>query len=218
MREFQHYIFDLDGTITHPQQGIVGGYRYAFDQLGFPDKPDEELIPLIGPPLKYVFSVIYKLSPEETEAGIQYYRDYYYGKGGMYEAIIFEGMRDIFECLKAKNKTLHIATNKSLQVDKILSHFGVLNYFKHIEHYSEEKGIVTKERMIENILIAEEVRDNSSVVMIGDREHDLQAAKNVGVAAIGVLHGFGSREELQACEPYFIAENVSELRSVLCPF
>ena len=218
MQQIQHFIFDLDGTITHPQEGIVGGYRYAFDKSGFPGKSDAELIPLIGPPLKYVFSIIYHFSPEDTEAAIRYYREYYYDQGGMYEAFIFDGMRDIFECLKEKNKTLHIATNKALQVDKILQHFNVLEYFKHIEHYNEEKNIVTKERMIENILRKENITDMQSVVMIGDREHDLSAAKNVGILAIGVLHGFGSREELEACQPYRIVKNVSELHALLCPF
>jgi phosphoglycolate phosphatase len=214
----QHFIFDLDGTITHPQPGIVGGYRYAFNKLGFPDKPDEELIPLIGPPLKYVFSTIYRLSEEQTESGIRYYREYYYGQGGMYEAIIFEGMKDLFHSLKARQKTLHIATNKALQVDKILSHFDVLEYFTTIEHYNEEKGVTTKEKMIENIVQQHRIQNKNHVVMIGDREHDLSAARSAGVQAVGVLYGFGNKEELEKCLPKYIVHNVAELHSVLHQF
>ncbi|MFN8236663.1 MAG: HAD hydrolase-like protein [Chitinophagales bacterium] len=214
----QHFIFDLDGTITHPQPGIVGGYRYAFDQLGFPDKTDEELIPLIGPPLKYVFSKIYHLSDEQTEAGIRYYREYYYGQGGMYEAIIFEGMKELFQSLRDKNKTLHIATNKALQVDKILAHFDVLEYFTTIEHYNEEKGVTTKEKMIENIIQQHRIQHKHHVVMIGDREHDLSAARNMGIQAVGVLYGFGTKAELEKCLPKYIVHSVSELHSVLHQF
>lgn len=214
----QHFIFDLDGTITNPQPGIVGGYRYAFDKLGFPNKSDEELVALIGPPLKYVFSKIYGFTEENSVLGVQYYREYYYGQGGMYDAIIFDGMKALFQSLKDKNKTLHIATNKGLHVDKILEHFGVLEFFTNIEHYNEEKNVLNKETMIENILQIENINDRSKVVMIGDRDHDLGAARNVGVQAVGVLYGFGKREELESCQPRFIVDNVAELHNVLHQF
>jgi phosphoglycolate phosphatase len=143
----QHYIFDLDGTITNPQSGIVGGYRYAFEKLGFPDKPEEEMVALIGPPLKYVFSKIYGFSEEDAVSGVQHYRDYYYGQGGMYDAIIFDGMKALFQSLKDKNKTLHIATNKGLHVDKILEHFGVLEFLYHISNTTTKKKMCwTKKR------------------------------------------------------------------------
>ncbi len=214
----QHFIFDLDGTITNPQPGIVGGYRYAFDKLGFPNKSDEELVALIGPPLKYVFSKIYGFSEEDSVLGVQYYREYYYGQGGMYDAIIFDGMKALFQSLKDKNKTLHIATNKGLHVDKILEHFGVLEFFTNIEHYNEEKNVLNKETMIENILQKEKINDRSKVVMIGDRDHDLGAARIVGVQAVGVLYGFGKRGELESCQPRFIVDNVAELHNVLHQF
>ena len=214
----QHFIFDLDGTITNPQPGIVGGYRHAFTQLGFTDKTDEELISLIGPSLKHVFSNMYQFPEAQTNAAIEFYREYYYGKGGMYEAIIFDGMKNLFQSLKDKKKTLHIATNKALQVDKILEHFEVLEFFTNIEHYNEEKNVVTKEKMIENILEKENIKDKSKVVMIGDREHDLGAARNVGVQAVGVLYGFGSKKELELCQPKYIVHNVAELHSVLHQF
>jgi phosphoglycolate phosphatase len=211
----QHFIFDLDGTITNPQPGIVGGYRYAFDKLGFPNKSDEELVALIGPPLKYVFSKMYGFSEEDSILGVNYYREYYYGQGGMYDAIIFDGMKALFQSLKDKNKTLHIATNKGLHVDKILEHFGVLEFFTSIEHYNEEKDVLNKETMIENILQNENIQDKNNVVMIGDRDHDLGAAKTIGIPSIGVLYGFGNKEELEKCHPKYLANNVAELHQFL---
>lgn len=217
MQGLQHFIFDLDGTITNPQPGIVGGYHFMLNKLRVEDKPDEELIPLIGPPLKYVLSHIFGFSPENVDLGIKYYREYYYEKGGMYEAYIFDGMKDLFKCLKSRNKILHVATNKAYQVDKILEHFEVLEYFSSIEFYNEEKNVISKERMIENILERENITDKRTVVMIGDREHDLLAAKNVGVCAVGVMYGFGSMEELKNCHPDHIVKDVAELRALLCP-
>lgn len=214
----QHFIFDLDGTITHPQPGIVGGYRYAFEKMGFPDKPDSELVSLIGPPLRHVFAHMYGFSESDTLAAVQHYRDYYYGQGGMYDAIIFVGMKELLHSLKDREKTLHIATNKGLHVDKILDHFGVLSYFTSIEHYSEEKGVTNKEIMIQNILDRENIDDLQRVVMIGDREHDLDAARKKGIAAVGVLYGFGDREELENCAPAHLVQDVAELARVLHQF
>jgi phosphoglycolate phosphatase len=217
MLDALHFIFDLDGTITHPQKGIVGSYRYMFSKLGLPVKKEEELLPLIGPSLNHVLGDIFKLPREQVDAGISYYREYYYQKGGMYEAFIFEGMRDLFECLVERGKILHVATNKALQVDKILEHFGVLQYFTSIEHYSVEKNVTRKETMINNILVREKITDKRSVVMIGDRDLDLCAARNCGILAIGILHGFGSRKELDACQPQYIVNNAAELRKLICP-
>lgn len=211
----QHFIFDLDGTITNPKAGILGGYHYAFQQLGFPQKPDEELVKLIGPPLRYVFSKLYQCSEEDTQKGIEYYKTYYYNNGGMYDAVLFDGMKELFQTLKSKNKTLHIATNKGYRVDKILEHFGVLDYFTQIEFYSEEKNVLTKDTMINNILQKENITDKKSVVMIGDRENDLSAAKNIGVCKVGVLYGFGTKEELTPYHPDFLVNTVPELQQVL---
>ncbi|MEN9447384.1 MAG: hypothetical protein RJA25_674 [Bacteroidota bacterium] len=211
----QHFIFDLDGTITFPQPGILGGYRYAFEKFGITNLSDEALIPLIGPPLRYVFSKIYHFSEADTEAAIQYYKDYYYGQGGMYDAILFDGMRALFQSLKEEQKTMYIATHKSAYVEEILAHFNVLNFFSQIEHYDESKNILTKETMIQNIIQQQNISNLQSIVMIGDREHDLSAAKNMNVRAVGVLYGFGTKEELEQQHPDYLVENVSELSEVL---
>jgi phosphoglycolate phosphatase len=161
---------------------------------------------------------MYGFCEADAVSGVDYYREYYYGQGGMYDAIIFDGMKDLFQSLKEKNKTLHIATNKGLHVDKILEYFEVLEFFTCIEHYNEEKNVLNKETMIENILQNENITDKSKVVMIGDRDHDLGAAKKVGIQAVGVLYGFGNKEELEKCEPRHIVSNVAELHSVLHQF
>lgn len=214
----QHFIFDLDGTITFPQPGILGGYRYAFEKFGFPNKPDEELIPLIGPPLRFVFSKMYHFSDEDTVAAIEYYKEYYYGKGGMYDAYVFEDMPELFQSLKEKQKTLHIATNKSAYVEEILAHFNLLDFFTNIEHYDESKNVLSKEIMIHNILQKEGISNPQNAVMIGDRAHDLSAAKNMGTRSIGILYGFGTTEELKQQNPDLLVQNVAELHTALHQF
>ncbi len=210
----QHLIFDLDGTISNPQKGIVNGYHYAFEKMGMPGKSEAELVGLIGPPLRVVFADIYFFSKDDTDLAIQHYRDYYYGQGGMYENFIFEGMKDMLQILHAKQHVLHVATNKGLHVDKILEYLGVLEYFSLIEHYNEEKGVTQKHQMISNILAHENI-EKENAIMIGDREHDILAAHHVGMNSIGVLYGFGSKEEMDQCKPTYVVSSVNELNEIL---
>jgi phosphoglycolate phosphatase len=210
----QHLIFDLDGTISNPQQGIVNGYHYAFEKMGLPGKTEAELIPLIGPPLRVVFSENYSFSKPDTDLAIQHYRDYYYGQGGMYENFIFEGMKEMLHELHAKKYTLHVATNKGLHVDKILDFLGVLPYFTSIEHYNEEKGVTQKHQMLTNILTQQNTT-HEQAMMIGDREHDILAAHHTGMSSIGVLYGFGSKDEMDKCAPTYLAASVGDLRTLL---
>lgn len=211
----QHFIFDLDGTISNPEVGIVNGYKYTFDKLQIPVPEHPELLKLIGPPLRNVFRDMYGFSEDDTNHAISVYREYYNQLGGLYENDLFEGMDNLFSSLTQQNKTLHIATFKGAAVDIILKHFNIVKHFKHVLFYNEASNMITKEKMIEHIMEHENTTDKNDVVMIGDRMHDLLAAKNVGVKSVGVLYGFGSLEEITACEPDFIAKNVEELHSIL---
>ena len=57
--------------------------------------------------------------------------------------------------------------------------------------------------------------DKSTVLMIGDREHDIIGAKKNGIDSLGVLYGYGSREELEAAGADYIAATVEELTESL---
>ncbi len=211
----QHFIFDLDGTISNPEHGIVNGYKYAFEKLQIPIPTHLELVQLIGPPLRNVFRDMYGFSEEDATYAIDVYREYYNHQGGLYENNLFDGMDDLFTSLNKKNKTLHVATFKGAAVDIILKHFKIDHHFKHVFFYNEAINMISKEKMIEKIMQQENATDKNKVVMIGDRKHDLLAAKNVGVKSVGVLYGFGSEEEISACTPNFIAKNVEELHAIL---
>ena len=65
------------------------------------------------------------------------------------------------------------------------------------------------------ILPAEGFYDLRSPVMIGDRRHDAEGAREIGIPTVGVLWGYGSREELEAAGCVRIAETPEELASIL---
>ncbi|MFN8282900.1 MAG: HAD hydrolase-like protein [Chitinophagales bacterium] len=211
----QHFIFDLDGTISNPETGILNGYKYTFNKLQMQIPPHAELRQLIGPPLRNVFRDMYGFSEDDTNHAINTYREYYNHQGGLFENNLFDGMNHLFDTLNQQNKTLHVATFKGAAVDIILKHFNIAQHFKHVLFYNEASNMITKEKMIEHIMEQENTMDKNEVVMIGDRKHDLLAAKAVGVKSVGVLYGFGTLEEINACEPDFIAKDVEELHEIL---
>jgi phosphoglycolate phosphatase len=211
----QHIIFDLDGTISNPEIGILNGYKYTFPKVELPTPNDDELRTLIGPPLRIVFGEKYGLSTEQTDFAIDTYRVYYNTLGGAYENELYDGILPLIQALHQQHKKLHIATHKGAMAKEILKHFNIYSYFNQIQHYNEEKNIITKEKMIELIIEAENIADKDSVVMIGDRHSDIEAAHNTGVKSIGVTYGFGSKEEIIATKPTFIAHNVAELQAFL---
>lgn len=211
----QHIIFDLDGTISNPETGILNGYKYTFPKVNLPTPTDNVLRTLIGPPLRIVFGEMYGLSNEQTNFAIDTYRVYYNTLGGAYENELYDGMQQLIQLLHQQNKKLHIATHKGAMAIEILKHFNIYTYFNQIQHYNEEKNITTKEKMIALIMQAENISNNENVIMIGDRHSDIEAAHNTNVQSIGVTYGFGTVDEITAVAPTFIAHNVSELKTIL---
>lgn len=211
----QHIIFDLDGTISNPELGILNGYKYTFPKVDLPTPTDETLRTLIGPPLRIVFENMYHLSSAQTDFAIKTYRKYYNELGGAYENELYIGMKELLHSLHQQGKKLHIATHKGAMAHEILQHFKIRNYFSQIQHYDEERNITTKEKMIELIMQAENVTDKSKVIMIGDRHSDIEAAHHHQIKSIGVLYGFGSKNELEETKPTFLVHNVAELQPIL---
>lgn len=214
----QHIIFDLDGTISNPETGILNGYKYTFPALGIDTPDDNTLRTLIGPPLRTVFENMYHQTSENATKAIQTYRVYYNELGGAYENELYAGMKDLLQSLHQQNRKIHLATHKGTISERILQHFDIHNYFSQIQHYNEEKNITTKEKMIELIMQTENINDKDSVVMIGDRHSDIEAAHYHQIKSIAVTYGFGSKEELERSRPTFLINDTAELHSVLHQF
>lgn len=212
----QHIIFDLDGTISNPEPGILNGYKYTFPTLDLPTPDDETLRTLIGPPLRVVFEKMYHQTPAIATEAIATYRIYYNQMGGAFENELYNGMIDLLQTLFQQEKILHIATHKGAMTHEILKHFGIRDYFNQLQHYNEEKNIITKEKMIELILEDANISNLHETVMIGDRHSDIEAAKFAGIKSIGVTYGFGTIKEIEDSKPDYIANNVAQLHTLLC--
>ncbi len=213
----QSYIlFDLDGTLTDPGLGITNSVAYALDRFGITVTDRTTLYKFIGPPLVDSFMEYYGFSEEQAKEAVTVYREYFSTKGWA-ENTVYEGIENLLSVLTEAGKTLLVATSKpQIFAEKILSHFGLDKYFTHICGVALQapRGY-SKADVIREALSAARVTDLSTAVMIGDRHHDIDGAKAVGIASIGVLYGYGDREEHEAAGADMIVESVAELQEAL---
>ena len=212
---YETVLFDLDGTIVNSSEGIINSFTYAFKKFGLPVPPREEMSKFIGPPLLYSFETICGLSRAEAEHAVEVYREYY-AAHGVYEICAYEGMGRVFRLLKMNGKKIVLATSKyELFAVQILKEMGFLPFFDFTAGSLKSGARGTKKEVIEYALTAAHA-DKKSAVMVGDRMHDIQGAREAGIDSIGVLFGFGTREELVSHGATYIAEKPEDIFNIIC--
>lgn len=212
---YQTILFDLDGTLTNPALGITNSLAYALEKFNIEVTDKKELYRFIGPPLQDSFENFYHFSKEDSLKAVDFYRDYFRHKG-LYENEVYQGIPDLLERLKAQRKKLLVATSKPEEFARqILKHFELFDYFDLVAGANMDGSRRLKGDVIAHALTSAQVSDLSATIMSGDREHDIIGAKKNGLDAIGVLYGFGNREELKKAGATYIATNVEELQGRL---
>jgi len=215
MSNFQNILFDLDGTLTDPGIGITNSVIYALKKYNIEVSDRSELYKFIGPPLLDSFMRFYGFTEEEARRAIDYYREYFSVKG-LFENAVYEDIPALLKDLKDKGKTLIVATSKpQVFAEQILEHFKIDKYFSFIGGSTLEETRTQKAEVIEYVLETMNISDFSKTVMIGDREHDVIGAKKVGIKSIGVLYGYGSRDELEKAGADYIVRSVREIKDIV---
>ena len=211
----KYILFDLDGTVTDPMIGITKSVQYALNKFDIEVEDLNELCKFIGPPLKDSFMNFYNFTEEDALNAITYYREYFSTKG-LYENTVYENFEDMLISLKEKNKSLIIATSKpTVFAEKILEHFNLKKYFDFIAGSNLDNTRTKKADVISYALEQQGITEVSKIIMIGDREHDVIGAKALNIESIGVLHGYGSYDELSNSGANYIVKDVKELHSLL---
>ncbi len=215
MKKYDTVIFDLDGTLTDPGEGITRSVEYALEKFGITVADRRELYKFIGPPLVDSFERFYPLSPAEASRAVDYYRERYRDVG-LFENTPYEGIENVLSELKENGIKLLVATLKPTEFSvRILEKFGLAKYFDAVagavmdNHTKETKAdIIAKAAKMSNA-------DLSQAVMIGDRHHDMEGAKEYGIDSIGVLWGYGSKEELTDSGASYIAKTPKDILKIV---
>ncbi|AIY80946.1 HAD family hydrolase [Clostridium botulinum] len=214
-KKYDYIFMDLDGTITDPMIGITKSIQYSLKHFGINVEDINTLTKFIGPPLKDTFRLDYGFNEEETVIAMEKFRERF-ASIGLFENNVYEGMEDFLKLLKDSGKTLMVATSKpKFFAEQILDHFGLAKYFTFIGGSNMDETRSKKSEVIDYILSENNITDLSSVVMIGDRKHDIMGAKEFNIDSIGVLYGYGNYDELKKADANYIVKDLNELLNIL---
>lgn len=209
-------LFDLDGTLTDPFPGITRSIQYALEKLGLSDIPSaEDLSWCIGPPLPVSFAQLLNTEDEALlDQAVQAYRERY-TVTGLFENEVIDGIVSVLDAFQAEGRKMFVATSKPhVYAARIISHFGLDGYFGKTYGSELDGTNSAKTELIAHILREEDLT-SEDCVMIGDRKHDLIGAAGNQMASIGVMWGYGSRDELSAETPLGIADKPQDLISLI---
>ncbi len=214
MKNYPYLLFDLDGTLTDPGEGITNSVVYALEKFGIHVSDKTTLYSFIGPPLVQSFMNFYGFSHDDANRAVECYREYFRDRG-IFENVPYDGIREVLETLKTAGKTLIVATSKPEPfARRIIEHFGLAPYFTYVAGAGFDETRSEKWDVIEYALSTMDITDRNQAIMIGDRKHDIIGAKKTGLASVGVLWGYGNREELTAAGADVILEHPKELISL----
>jgi phosphoglycolate phosphatase len=194
--------FDLDGTLTDPKLGITRSIQYALGRLDRPPPPEDELTWCIGPPLR---ASLKKLLGTDDLAGqaLSLYRERFTDIG-IFENKLYPGIENTLSVLAKSGRRLFVATSKpSVYAERIIDHFKLTAFFERV-FGSELDGRRSDKTELLGYALQKMHIDPLQAIMIGDRSHDMIGARNNGMTAVGVLYGYGSKEELVAAGAHHV--------------
>lgn len=208
--KYRNVIFDLDGTLFDSFEGVGASIVYAYEQLGVavPDEPT--LRTFLGPSLYDSFGRVSGFDDATRRRAIELYRAVY-NTENYKRTKFYPGMRELVETLKAAGIRVCVATSKPANIVGVLfRHMGIDNLFDAVFAADPSETGSDKQTLVQRAAALA-----SPAVMVGDRKFDMQAAAAVGIDAIGVTFGFGSREELAAFRTVLLAENAEQIAAFI---
>ncbi len=219
-RQYQYLLFDLDGTLTNPAEGITKSVQYALKNFGITAETDD-LLCFIGPPLGDSFRDFFGFDEEQTKLAVAKYRERY-TETGIYENFAYEGIRELLEALSASGYRLGVATSKPEgMARRVLEHFRLAEYFEvvtgsELDGTRARKGEVIEEAIRRFNKLEGNPIERRQVLMIGDRSFDVLGAKEAGITSLGVSYGFARPGELKEAGADFVIQTVAELYALFC--
>lgn len=208
-------LFDLDGTLSDPKPGITRCIQYALSELGYRQPDADELHWCIGPPLKDSFSQLLKTTDDVVlERAMKLYRSQY-STIGLFENSLYPQIRETLQTIRSVGYKTFVATSKPhVYATRIIEHFALSSLFDGVYGSELDGSRSIKCDLIHHILLTENLSP-STVVMIGDRSHDMIGAKHHNLSSIGVTYGYGTEQELKAYGADFIAHSPNNIPQLL---
>lgn len=214
--KYSYVLFDLDGTVTDPEEGITKSVQYALQHFSIEVQERRELYKFIGPPLKDSFMEFYGFTEQQAGEALLKYRERFEVTGWR-ENVVYDGMEKLLRHLRRRGKRIMLATSKpEVFAEQILVYFGLRDYFDFVGGASLDGRRNNKADVIRYVLDANGISSREKAVMVGDRKFDILGAKEFGLETVGVLYGYGDWEELTTAGADHLVGSVAELEALLC--
>lgn len=213
--KFNKILFDLDGTLSDSREGIVNSLRYAFDKMEKEQPGEDVLNTFLGPPLWDSFRFTMGYTEAEAEAAVRFYRERFIPLG-IYENRLYPGVEDLLHRLSQRRDVqVYLATSKPEPFAlKVLEYFKIRRFFDDVGAATLDDAIRGKTQVITSVLDRNrEGFDPERTLMVGDRDHDVNGAKDNGIRCAGAVYGYGSAEELKGAD--YLVHDVEELKQLL---
>jgi phosphoglycolate phosphatase len=203
-------LFDLDGTLIDSEHGITACVKHALARLDVPAPAHAELRGWIGPPLRHSFAPLLDHDAVRIEAAVAYYHERF-NTLGWREHDIYPGIELLIERLRAAGHQLAVVTSKPHRhAAPIIAHLPFGDAFLRLYGPHPDSAHSEKATMIAEALADFDCAP-ADAVMIGDRHFDMEGAIANQVRGIGVLWGFGDRQELEGAGAWKIVAEPSQI-------
>lgn len=212
---FKYILFDLDGTLTNPKEGITKSVQYALAHFNIDEPNLDALEMFIGPPLEASFKTYYKFTEEQAKLAVEKYRERY-RQQGIFENKVYPGIHQMLQDLQAADKKIALATSKpECFARQILEKYELLPYFDEVVGSELDGRRSNKAEVIEEALKRLKVTKRNQVIMVGDRKYDVLGAKACQIVSAGVTFGYAQDGELEEVVPEYIVTTIEELTKLL---
>ncbi|MBQ9113479.1 MAG: HAD hydrolase-like protein [Clostridia bacterium] len=206
MRDYKYILFDLDGTLIYSHPGIFGCIRYALKELGLPAPKQEQLEKCIGPSLMYSFQNYFNLDEETAREATRKYREEY-SKMGVYQNEPIEGVLETLKALKEQGYVMAMATSKpKIYADIIAKRWGFDSYLSAQVGSGIDGSFPTKASVIEEAM-KQLGATKEKTLMVGDRFHDLEGARENGIDCALLAVGYAEKGEIEREKPEYAFED-----------
>lgn len=208
-------LLDLDGTLADSRPGIAASMRFMLAQMGHDPDAAGDVTWAVGPPIAVsIGQLLAQYGDPRVQEGLRIYRARY-SDVGLYDCAPFPGIPAMLEALAATGRPLCLATSKRRDfAERVIDHLGFRDHIPTIYGALPGGGLDDKADMLRELLRIEGY-DPAGTVMVGDRLHDVEAAKANGLASIGVLWGYGGQAELEAAGAGRLAASPAALAAML---
>lgn len=204
-------LFDLDGTLINPREGITRCLQHALRCFDRPPPSEEALLSFIGPPLRKSFRFLLDTeSPELIELAVSHYRDRY-ARHGLFEAEPYPGIREVLSDLHDGGLRLLLVTGKpKVYADRLAEHFGLTRFLAAVFGPELDGHLDDKTELVRHVTEVCRLSPKRTL-MVGDRREDIMAGRANGMGTMGVLYGYGSFAELSEAAPDGLCEAPGDL-------